>query len=137
VAWKLAVGADLALPEVEGHRPLSMRITNGYVDRLQAAAESDVIVAEQFTKVIALVDPPARLLHPRMMFRVAAGNRRSRKASSLRLPRADADHATREAAATSHFQRVQVVVGVAAGRPLVWHVADAESVRRRRAAVKE
>ena len=34
VAWQLAVGADLSLPEVEAPRPLSMRILNRYVDRL-------------------------------------------------------------------------------------------------------
>jgi hypothetical protein len=78
VAWRLAVGGDLSLPEVEGPRPLSMRISNRYVDRLLTAAESDLVVAEQFSKVSALIDPPTRLLHPRVVFRVAAVNRRRR-----------------------------------------------------------
>ena len=79
VAWRFAVGADLNLPEVEGPRPLSLRLTNRYVDRLQTAAESDLVVAEQFTKVIALIDPPTRLLHPKMMIRVATANLRRRQ----------------------------------------------------------
>ena len=78
VAWQLAVGADLSLPEVEGARPLSMRVINRYVDRLQTAAESDAVVAEQFSKVIALMDPPTRLLHPAVVYRVATINRRQR-----------------------------------------------------------
>ncbi|MGA8327971.1 MAG: 2-polyprenyl-6-methoxyphenol hydroxylase-like oxidoreductase [Mycobacterium sp.] len=78
VAWRFAVGGDLNLPEVEGARPLSLRLTNKYVDRLQAAAESDLAVAEQFMKVVALVDPPSRLLQPQMMIRVAAVNLRRR-----------------------------------------------------------
>jgi 2-polyprenyl-6-methoxyphenol hydroxylase-like FAD-dependent oxidoreductase len=71
VAWRFAVGADLNLPEVEGPRPLSLRLTNRYVDRLQTA--------EQFTKVIALIDPPTRLLQPKMMVRVATANLRRRE----------------------------------------------------------
>jgi hypothetical protein len=76
VAWRFAVNGDLNLPEVEGPRPLSLRIANRYVDRIQIAAESDLGVAEQFTKVVALVDPPTRLLRPQMMIRVAAANLR-------------------------------------------------------------
>ena len=79
VAWRFAVGGDLSLPEVEGARPLSLRLTNRYVDRLQTAAESDLAVAEQFTKVVAFVDPPSRLLQPQMMIRVAAANLRRRE----------------------------------------------------------
>jgi 2-polyprenyl-6-methoxyphenol hydroxylase-like FAD-dependent oxidoreductase len=76
VAWRFAVGGDLAMPEVEGSRPLSLRLANRYVDRLQTAAESDLVVAEQFIKVVALVEPPTRLLQPKMMIRVAAANLR-------------------------------------------------------------
>ena len=79
VAWRFAVGGDLNLPEVEGPRPLSLRLANRYVDRLQTAAESDIVVAEQFTKVVAFVDPPTRLLQPKMMIRVAAANLRRRE----------------------------------------------------------
>ena len=79
VAWRFAVGGDLNLPEVEGPRPLSLRLTNRYVDRLQTAAESDIVVAEQFTKVIAFIDPPTRLLHPKMMIRATTANRHPRQ----------------------------------------------------------
>ncbi len=79
VAWRFAVGGDLNLPEVEGPRPLSLRLANRYVDRLQTAAESDLVVAEQFTKVVAFIDPPIRLLQPQMMIRVATANLRRRE----------------------------------------------------------
>ena len=74
MAWQFAVGGDLNLPELEGPRPLAVRIINRHIDRLQTAAESDLVVAEQFTKVVALTDPPTRLLQPKMMIRVAATN---------------------------------------------------------------
>jgi len=75
-AWKLAVGADLTLPEVEGPRPLSLRMTSAYIDRYQAAAEHDIVLAGQLFRVASLLEPPARLLRPSTILRVMAGNRR-------------------------------------------------------------
>ena len=89
MAWQLAAGGDLSLPEVEGPRPLPMRIANKYVDRVLAAAESDTVVAEQFSRVSTLIDPPTRLFHPAVIARVATVNLRRRQA----------DHAATETAA--------------------------------------
>ena len=69
VAWKFAVGGDLNLPEVEGRRSLATRLTNKYVERLQTVAESDIVVAEQFARIVGLVDPPTRLLRPKIALR--------------------------------------------------------------------
>jgi 2-polyprenyl-6-methoxyphenol hydroxylase-like FAD-dependent oxidoreductase len=79
VAWQFAVGGDLNLPEVAGHRPLAVRLSNRYVDRLQTAAETDLVVAEQFTRVLGLLDLPGVLLHPRMLLRAARPRRRTRQ----------------------------------------------------------
>jgi 2-polyprenyl-6-methoxyphenol hydroxylase-like FAD-dependent oxidoreductase len=78
VAWQFAVGGDLSLPEVEGHRPLAVRLSNRYVNRLQAAAETDPIIAEQFARVVGLLDPPATLLRPKMLLHAARSRRRSK-----------------------------------------------------------
>jgi 2-polyprenyl-6-methoxyphenol hydroxylase-like FAD-dependent oxidoreductase len=75
VAWQFSVGGDLALPEVEGPRSLSTRLTNKYVERLQTAAESDLDIAEQFTRVIGLIDPPSRLMRPKMLMGAARRRR--------------------------------------------------------------
>jgi hypothetical protein len=75
----MAAGSDLTLPEVVGPRPLSMRITNAYIDRVLTAAETDPVVAEQFLRVSGMIDPPARLLRPSLMIRVARTNRRRRR----------------------------------------------------------
>ena len=65
-AWKLAVGADLALPEVEGPRPWPVRMVGAYIDRYQAAAEHDIALAGQFFKVAACSSRrPACSAHPR------------------------------------------------------------------------
>jgi 2-polyprenyl-6-methoxyphenol hydroxylase-like FAD-dependent oxidoreductase len=71
VAWRFATGADLSQPEVEGHRPLSTRIANGYVERLLTVCESDNACAEQLIRVTGFIDPPTRLLRPKIMYRVA------------------------------------------------------------------
>lgn len=85
VAWQFAVGGDLSLPEVDGSRPLALRLTNKYVSRLQTIAETEHAVAEQFFRVIGLLDPPATLLHPRMLLR-AARPRRGPQAEAVPTP---------------------------------------------------
>jgi hypothetical protein len=69
VTWQLAVGGDLALPEVQGARPATLRITNAYVGRLLTVAERDRAVAEQFLRVSAMVDPPTKLFRPDILRR--------------------------------------------------------------------
>jgi 2-polyprenyl-6-methoxyphenol hydroxylase-like FAD-dependent oxidoreductase len=80
VAWQLAVGGDLTVPEVEGPRPLSTRLMNKYVDRVQAAAETDTIIAKRFMRVAGFHDSPASLMLPSVVLRVAATNRRQARA---------------------------------------------------------
>jgi 2-polyprenyl-6-methoxyphenol hydroxylase-like FAD-dependent oxidoreductase len=82
VAWGLGAGSDLAFPEVEGRRTPSMRLTNRFANWVLTASESDAVVGGQFFKVTGLVDPPARLLRPSFIYRVAAVNLRRRQRDS-------------------------------------------------------
>ncbi|TVX98528.1 2-polyprenyl-6-methoxyphenol hydroxylase-like oxidoreductase [Mycolicibacterium porcinum] len=77
-AWQMASGADLALPQIPGHRPVSVRLTNWYTERVLTAAENDPLVTEAFFRVMNLVDPPSRLMHPSIVGRVAVGSSRRR-----------------------------------------------------------
>jgi 2-polyprenyl-6-methoxyphenol hydroxylase-like FAD-dependent oxidoreductase len=70
MAWQLAVGADLALPQVPGPRPLPVRVISAYVNRVQRTAERDPMVAEQFLRVAALQSRAARLFRPSTALRV-------------------------------------------------------------------
>ncbi|MFZ1177473.1 MAG: FAD-dependent monooxygenase [Mycobacterium sp.] len=84
VAWQTAVGSDLALPEVQGPRPMWMRISNACLERVMTATESDPVVAGQFMRVTAMIDPPIRLLRPAILYRVMqAQHRRRRDAQSV------------------------------------------------------
>lgn len=75
VAWHAAVGSDLALPQIAGKRPPSIRIINAYLDRVLAAAETDPAVVQQFLRSMNLIDPPSHLLRPSMMLRVMKKSR--------------------------------------------------------------
>lgn len=76
VAWQTAVGADLALPEVPGPRPLKMRISNACLEPVSTATETDPVVAAQFMRITAMIDPPSRLLRPSILLRVLRAQRR-------------------------------------------------------------
>jgi 2-polyprenyl-6-methoxyphenol hydroxylase-like FAD-dependent oxidoreductase len=78
VAWQMAAGGDLALPEVRGPRPLPVKVINAYMKRLLTAAEHDSVVARKFVGVGSLLAGPATLLTPAMVGRVIAGNLRHR-----------------------------------------------------------
>ncbi len=76
VAWQTAVGSDLALPEVPGPRPLLMRISNACLEPVLTATESDPVVAAQFMRITAMIDPATRLLRPTILIRVLRAQRR-------------------------------------------------------------
>jgi 2-polyprenyl-6-methoxyphenol hydroxylase-like FAD-dependent oxidoreductase len=93
LAWQMASGADLALPQVEGHRSPSIRIANWYTERVLTAAESDGVVAETFLRMTNLVEPPTALLRPSMVARVMAAQGRRRPAALTAHPHVPAQPA--------------------------------------------
>jgi 2-polyprenyl-6-methoxyphenol hydroxylase-like FAD-dependent oxidoreductase len=68
--WQLAIGADLALPGVDGRRTPKLRMAGAYVTRLQAAAAHDPALARAFMRVTGLVDRPEAILRPAIALRV-------------------------------------------------------------------
>jgi 2-polyprenyl-6-methoxyphenol hydroxylase-like FAD-dependent oxidoreductase len=84
-AWDQAIGSDLALPEIAGHRSVSVRLGNAWVSRVLAAAEHDAKVAERFAAVTDLLAPPTALFGPALVWRVLRGRRSGPgRASTLR-----------------------------------------------------
>jgi 2-polyprenyl-6-methoxyphenol hydroxylase-like FAD-dependent oxidoreductase len=75
-AWDMAVGGDLALPEVAGRRTLVLRVTNAYAERILRVAEHDPVVAATFGDVSDLVAPAQDLVRPTFLWRVLRGNLR-------------------------------------------------------------
>ena len=81
-AWQMSVGADLALPDIPGRQPLSLRLMNVYTGLVQTATETDLYVAEKFWRVLNLVDPPSGLMRPGVAVRVVAANLRRAMSSA-------------------------------------------------------
>jgi len=75
-AWEMATGADLALPEIEGKRTLSVRIAGAYTRRLRETAETDGEVTGAFMRVAGMVEKPTYVLRPKVMRRVLARRKR-------------------------------------------------------------
>ena len=71
IAWDLAIGSDLSLPEVSGERPILISLSNAWAERILTAAEHDPYVAEVFGSVTDLLAPPTVLMRPRFVWRVA------------------------------------------------------------------
>ena len=70
VPWDIAVGADLAFPQVPGKRSAKVRLVNAYLPRLHAAAARDGALAAALVRVIGLKDRPQTLLRPDRALRV-------------------------------------------------------------------
>lgn len=70
VPWRLAAGADLAIPSVPGPRPVAVRVINAYVGKLLRVAPHDAVVARAFLKVAHLVAAPPTLFAPGILARV-------------------------------------------------------------------
>ncbi|HJU03178.1 MAG TPA: hypothetical protein VJ966_18435, partial [Actinomycetes bacterium] len=67
------------LPQVQGPRPLPLRVTNAYVARAQTAAEHDPVLARRLLRVVSLQDRPTRMFRPTTAGRVLLGTLRRRR----------------------------------------------------------
>lgn len=77
-AWKMATGADLSDPGVDGRRTAGWRTLNRYINRLLTVAQQDPLVADAFLRVNAMMAPPQHLLRPRIASRILRGGQRGR-----------------------------------------------------------
>jgi 2-polyprenyl-6-methoxyphenol hydroxylase-like FAD-dependent oxidoreductase len=71
--WNIAVGADLRMPETDGPRSTSVKAINWYIANVHKHAHIDPVTAAAFVRVLQLLDPPAALMHPRIIIRVIRG----------------------------------------------------------------
>lgn len=74
-AWAIATSADLGHPEIEEPRTVAWRLLNRYFGRLLRVAHRDQVVANTYFRVISMVTPMQEMLHPRVVWRVFAGDR--------------------------------------------------------------
>lgn len=74
-AWQMAAGADLQLPGATARPSRRQRAVGAYIGRFQVAAANDEALSRAFAAVAGLVDPPTRLLHPKLASRVVRSRR--------------------------------------------------------------
>jgi hypothetical protein len=67
--WQIAVGEDFRWAETEGPKPPGTDLINRYIAYLHRVMEDDTVVYEQFLRVVNLLEPPATLMHPRILWR--------------------------------------------------------------------
>lgn len=70
IPWQLAVGEDFRYPETEGKKAPLTDMINAYVERVHKATQRDPVVYGQFLRVMNLMDPPASLMSPRIIWRI-------------------------------------------------------------------
>jgi 2-polyprenyl-6-methoxyphenol hydroxylase-like FAD-dependent oxidoreductase len=68
--WQMAVGADFRFKGTQGKKAPSVDFVNAYVAKVHRATQRDPQVLIAFLKVMNLIEPPASLFHPRILFRV-------------------------------------------------------------------
>jgi hypothetical protein len=85
VAWDLAIGSDLSLPEVDGERSILLQLSNAWAERILKAAEHDPYVADVFGSVTDLLAPPTVLMRTRFVWRVAT-NRTKKHPDLAKVP---------------------------------------------------
>jgi 2-polyprenyl-6-methoxyphenol hydroxylase-like FAD-dependent oxidoreductase len=70
-AWMVATGEDLRWPGTEGGSvTVADRLVRRYLDRVVAAATTDLVISDAFFDVIALLAPPTSLMRPAIAARV-------------------------------------------------------------------
>jgi 2-polyprenyl-6-methoxyphenol hydroxylase-like FAD-dependent oxidoreductase len=80
VVWRMAVGADFEFPGTEGPKPRGTDLFNRYLTRLIRTAHADGQVADQFSRVLRLEQPPTTLLALGVLWRVLAPQWLTRRA---------------------------------------------------------
>ncbi len=79
--WRLATTEDLRHPEAVGSRPLGTAFLHWYMGRLHVNCASDTKLARAFYRVMHMLDPPASLFRPAILWRVLSGERRGGSAA--------------------------------------------------------
>jgi 2-polyprenyl-6-methoxyphenol hydroxylase-like FAD-dependent oxidoreductase len=76
--WNMSVGADLNMPENIARRGTAERFINWYISNVHKLGHSDPTAALAFIRVAQLLDPPTKLMGPRLVARVLFGSLRRR-----------------------------------------------------------
>lgn len=74
--WQANRLNDFVAIPVDDWRSVPKRLLNWYMDKFMAAAANDIVLTETFVRILHLVEPSSRLMHPEMLMRIVKGQRR-------------------------------------------------------------
>lgn len=74
VPWQTAVGEDFRFPETKGSKAVGTDAISWYVAKVHRATHQDPVVGAVFLKVKGMIEPPTRLFHPHILWRVFRSN---------------------------------------------------------------
>ena len=69
-AWNVSVGSDFRFEETTGPKPPGTDILNRYLSRMTRKAHEDGTLADAYSRVVTMEEPPTSLLHPYIVWRV-------------------------------------------------------------------
>ncbi|GAC1307075.1 MAG: FAD-binding monooxygenase [Mucilaginibacter sp.] len=67
---QMSTGEDFRFPQTTGTKPFGIDLINKYVSLVHKATIRDEVVCKTFLKVMGLIDSPAKLLHPQIIWRI-------------------------------------------------------------------
>ena len=73
--WLMNQLIDFSLWQIDGRPSVLKRMMNWEMDKALSATANDAVLTEAVFRVMNLVDPPTRLLHPFLMARIVAAKR--------------------------------------------------------------
>jgi hypothetical protein len=74
--WQANRLNDFVAIPADGWRSVPKWLLNWYMDKFMAAAANDIVLTETFVRILHLVEPSSRLMHPAMLMRIVKGQRR-------------------------------------------------------------
>jgi 2-polyprenyl-6-methoxyphenol hydroxylase-like FAD-dependent oxidoreductase len=80
--WRSNRLNDFAILPAHGWRAAGQRVVNWSMEKLWAAAATDVVITEAALRMVQMLDPPTALMRPAMLRRVVVGNYRATKTTS-------------------------------------------------------
>src|SRR5262249_37535057 len=81
--WKMSAGGDFAFPECHGAKPAGTDVLNKYIGRVLLAAQVSPEVNTALVRVQNLVEPPTKLLRPRIVAKVFRAARRAERRNAV------------------------------------------------------
>ncbi len=88
VPWLFAICEDFRYAQTEGHRPVGLRLLQGYTQRVCRLMATDPFATQSFYEVLNMLKKPSALFHPRILLPALLAPGRDSVVATSRSPSA-------------------------------------------------